>query len=215
MCSAYYISLKKDGFICFCVHYQKLNEISVMNSCTLPRMEERMDWFHGARDLWTQEEFEILIEYSKQRNLRHKSIHVTSHSPWLLAHAVWALKCHWDVPIRNERHTAAVEWKSNLILPDYKMIFSKSLLEQVEHVQQILGLFFGSGDTVKVYFIHGRDRILSARNRYLPAVTPIAHYWQNMWFKEIVENDGSTIIPRPLYQFLSVHSDLCPYLRHV
>ena len=44
---------KKDGDVCFCVDYQKLNQLARCDACLMPRLEEMIDTMGPARVIST------------------------------------------------------------------------------------------------------------------------------------------------------------------
>ena len=96
--------LKKDGSIRCCVDYHAFSQVSVFNTCPMPRVDEILDSRSGVLHLYTGPVQRLLADSSQQRLLRQDGVHYTLWVVRVCHNALWPTWSTHHIPELHGYH---------------------------------------------------------------------------------------------------------------
>ena len=142
---------KKDGRLRFCIDYRRLNTMTVKDSYPLPRMDECIDTLGDARIFTTLDAFNGYWQINVPKEDRGKTAFVCHAGQFQYTRMPFGLT---NAPATFQRGLDVVlsrfKWKTCLVYIDDIIIFSKSVEEHIQHVDEILTALGNAGVTLKI-----------------------------------------------------------------
>ncbi len=142
---------KKDGKLRFCVDYRKLNTLTVRDSYPLPRMDECIDSLGEATVFTTLDAYAGYWQLPIKKEDRHKTAFVChtgtyqyNRMPFGLTNAPASFQRALDMILTKYK------WKQCLIYLDDVIVFSNSIEDHIQHVDDILSCLAHAGVTLKI-----------------------------------------------------------------
>ena len=142
---------KSDGSLRFCVDYRRLNAISIRDSYPLPRMDESIDSLGEASVFFTIDCNSVYWQIPLRKQDREKTAFVChaglyryKRMPFGLTNAPATFKRTLDILL------SPYKWRSFLVYLDGIIIFSKSVEEHFQHVEEILTALKSAGISLKL-----------------------------------------------------------------
>jgi len=141
---------KKDGSTRFCVDYRKLNEISVKDAYPLPRIDESLDALSGAQCFSTLDLASGYWQVGMTEDAKQKSAFATPSGFYQFKCMPFGLS---NAPSTFERLMEKVlvglQWQVCLIYLDDIIIYSRSCVEHVSRLEEVLKRIAGAGLKLK------------------------------------------------------------------
>ena len=142
---------KNDGTLCFCVDYRRLNNAIIPDTYPLPRMDDCIDSLGEAAVFTTLDANSGYWQLPLAAQDKDKTT-FTSHCgafrytrmPFGLRNAPATFQRALDIILTG------VRWKTCLVYLDDVIIFSKSMEEHVQHVDDVLELLGNAGISLKL-----------------------------------------------------------------
>ena len=130
---------KKDGSICLCVDFRKVNNLTIKDSYPLPRMDDSIDALSGSKWFST---LDLLSGYW-QVKMDPKDIEKTAFATPFGLYQFKVMPCGLaNAPATFERLMERVltglHWEICLIYIDDIIVFSKTFDEHVDRLTQVL-----------------------------------------------------------------------------
>jgi len=142
---------KKDGRMRFCVDYRKLNAVTVRDLYPLPRIDDCIDTLGEAVIFPTLEAYSGYHQLSIAKQDRYKTAFVTHHGQFQWKRMPFGLS---TAPVSFQRALDMIltqfKWKTCLVYLDDVIIFSNSVEEHIQHVDEILFALSEAGVTLKI-----------------------------------------------------------------
>ena len=142
---------KKDDRLRFCIDYRKLNTMTIKDSYPLPRMDECIDSLGDARIFTTLDAFNRYWQIEIPKEDRGKSAFVCHAGQFQYIRVTFGLT---NAPATFQRGLDVIlsrfKWKPCLVYLDDIVIFSKSVDEHIDHVDEILTALGEAGGTLKI-----------------------------------------------------------------
>lgn len=155
---------KKDGRMRFCVDYRRLNAVTIKDSYPLPRIDDCIDTLGEAVIFSTLDAYSGYHQLSIAKRDRLKTAFVTHHGQFQWKRMPFGLS---TAPASFQRALDMIltqfKWKTCLVYLDDVIIFSKSVEEHIQHVDEILSALKEAGVTLKMY----KCRFFTRRVEYL------------------------------------------------
>ena len=146
---------KPDGSLRFCIDYRKLNALTVKDTYPLPRMDECLDSLGDAVVFSTLDcnsgYWQIPIaeeDRDKTTFTCHAGTYRFVRMPFGLCNAPATFQRTVDILLMKFR------WRTCLVYLDDIIIFSKTLDEHIQHVDEILTVFREAGMSLKLRKCH-------------------------------------------------------------
>ena len=142
---------KKDGRLRFCIDYRKLNTMTIKDSYPLPRMDECIDTLGDARIFTTLDAFNGYWQIDVPQEDRGKTAFVCHSGQFQYTRMPFGLT---NAPATFQRGLDVIlsrfKWKTCLVYIDDIIIFSKTVEEHIQHVDEILTALGNAGVTLKI-----------------------------------------------------------------
>ncbi len=142
---------KKDGRLRFCVDYRKLNEMTVRDSYPLPRMDECIDSLGEAKVFSTLDAYAGYWQMPVKAKDRAKTAFVCHAGTYQYRRMPFGLT---NAPASFQRALDLIltkyKWKTCLIYLDDVIIYSKTVEEHIDHVDEVLRCLADAGVTLKI-----------------------------------------------------------------
>ena len=142
---------KKDGTTRFCVDYRKLNSVTVKDTYPLPRMDECLDSLGDATIFSALDcnsgYWQLPIAHEDRDKTTftcHAGTYRFTRMPFGLCNAPAAFQRTVDILLMRYK------WKTCLVYLDDIIIFSKSVDEHIDHVDEVLQTLREAGLTLKL-----------------------------------------------------------------
>ena len=142
---------KKDGRLRFCVDYRKLNDMTLKDSYPLPRMDDCIDSLGNAKFFTTLDAYSGYWQMNIRKRDRHKTAFVTHSGAYQCIRMPFGLT---NAPASFQRALDMIltkfKWKTCLVYLDDIIIFSNTVEEHIQHVDEILDCLKRAGVTLKI-----------------------------------------------------------------
>ena len=142
---------KKDGRLRFCIDYRKLNEMTVKDSYPLPRMDECIDSLGEAKVFTTLDAYSGYWQMPIREEDRDKTAFVCHAGTYQYRRMPFGLT---NAPASFQRALDLIltkyKWKTCLIYLDDIIVYSKTVEEHINHVDDILRCLSAAGVTLKI-----------------------------------------------------------------
>ena len=141
---------KKDGSLRYCIDYRKLNAITIKDSYPLPRIDESLDSLGGSRYFSTLDLASGYWQIELDEDAKQKSAFCTTSGLFQFKVMPFGLT---NAPATfqrlMERVLSSLQWQICLVYIDDVIIFSKTLDEHIDRLQEILGRLKTAGLKLK------------------------------------------------------------------
>ena len=141
---------KKDGRVRFCVDYRRLNAVTVKDAYPLPRIDDSLDSMAGAVWFSTMDLASGYWQVEMRTEDREKTAFVTHRGmfqfrvmPFGLCNAPGTFERLMEIIMRG------LQWRSCLVYLDDIIVFSATLAEHRERLEEVLQRLVGAGLKVK------------------------------------------------------------------
>ncbi len=142
---------KKDGKLRFCIDYRKLNEATVKDSYPIPRMDDCLDSLGEATIFTGLDAYSGYWQMNVAKKDRHKTA-FTCHAgtfqcvrmPFGLTNAPATFQRGLDMVLSKYK------WKTCLVYLDDVIIYSKTVKDHINHVDEVLTCLREAGITLKI-----------------------------------------------------------------
>ena len=142
---------KPDGSMRFCVDYRKVNAMTTRDTYPLPRMDECIDSLGDARIFSTLDcncgYWQIPMEpdaRDKTTFTCHEGTYRFTRMPFGLPNAPATFHRTVDIVL------SGLKWKTCLVYLDDIIVFSQTPEEHLRHLDEVLGLLYGAGLSLKL-----------------------------------------------------------------
>ena len=149
---------KKDGTLRFCVDYRRLNAVTLRDSYPIPRMDECIDSLGDAKIFSTLDcnsgYWQIEIDEDDQEKtafVTHQGLYHFTRMPFGLRNAPATFQRAVDIVL------SSVRWQFCIVYLDDVIIFSNSVDEHIDHIDQVLTLLENAGMSIRLkksFFMH-------------------------------------------------------------
>ena len=130
---------KKDGSTRFCIDYRKLNSVTVKDAYPLPRIDESLDALTGAQYFSTLDLASGYWQVGMTEDAKLKSAFATPSGLYQFKCMPFGL-CNAPSTFERlmEQVLAGLQWQICLIYLDDVIIFSKTCLEHISRLDEVL-----------------------------------------------------------------------------
>ena len=141
---------KKDGSWRFCVDYRKLNELTIKDAYPLPRIDESLDALSGSRYFSTLDLTSGYWQVELDDEARDKAAFVTRNGLWRWKVLPFGLTSAPSTFERlMEKILRGLHWKTVLIYLDDIVIFSESMEQHIDRLEEVLARLQQAGLKLK------------------------------------------------------------------
>ena len=141
---------KKDGTQRFCVDYRRLNEATIKDAYPVPRIDDTLDAWSGARWFSTLDLASGYWQVELDERARQKSAFVVRGGlySWKVMH--FGL-CNAPATFERlmERVVAGLQWQTLLVYLDDVIVYGSSVLEEIQRLREVLRRFRLAGLKLK------------------------------------------------------------------
>ena len=143
---------KRDGSLCFCVDYRKLNAVTKKDVYPLPRIDDILDTLGKSRYFTTLDLASGYWQIEMDPASQEKSAFVTHHGLFEFRRMPFGL-CNAPATFQRLMQTvlAGLEWHCCFIYLDDILVASQTFEEHMEHLRLIFDRFRKAGLTEKVF----------------------------------------------------------------
>ncbi len=142
---------KKDGKLRFCIDYRKLNEVTVKDSYPIPRMDDCLDSLGEATIFTGLDAYSGYWQMNVAKKDRHKTAFTCHAGTFQCVRMPFGLT---NAPATFQRGLDMVlskfKWKTCLVYLDDVIIYSKSVEDHIQHVDEVLTALREAGITLKI-----------------------------------------------------------------
>ena len=142
---------KADGSMRFCVDYRRLNALTIPDTYPLPRMDDCIDSLGDANIFTTLDAnsgyWQINIaeeDRDKTTFVCHRGLYRYRRMPFGLRNAPACFQRALDIIL------SGVRWRTCLIYLDDVIVFSKTLTDHIDHLDEVLTLLGDAGISLKL-----------------------------------------------------------------
>ena len=149
---------KKDGTLRFCVDYRRLNAVTLRDSYPIPRMDECIDSLGDAQIFSTLDfnsgYWQVTIDESDKEKtafVTHQGLFQFTRMPFGLRNAPATFQRAIDIIL------SSVKWQYCIVYIDDVIIFSKSIGDHFDHLNEVLTLLGDAGLSIRLnksFFLH-------------------------------------------------------------
>ena len=140
------MNTKKDGEPRFCIDYRKLNQVTVKDRYPLPRIDDTIDAFRGAKYFTTLDLFSGNWKIEIDEQDKHKTAFVCEYGQYEFNRMPFGVT---NAPSTFQRLMNwilnPVLYESVLVYHDDIIIFRKSVDELIEHIATVFKLLAENG----------------------------------------------------------------------
>ena len=142
---------KKTGEKRFCIDYRRLNSITVKNKYPLPRIDETIDYLHGAKFFSTLDLFSGYWQIEIEESDKQKTAFTTDDGHFEFNRMPFGLTnapATFQRLINNVLRPALKKYA--LVYLDDVIIFSKTIEEHIQHIESVFNLLRNAGLKIKL-----------------------------------------------------------------
>ena len=141
---------KKDGTLRFCIDYRKLNGMSTRDSYPIPRMDECINSLGDARIFSTLDAYSGYWQMNVAKEDRHKTAFVCHSGTFQCKRMPFGLT---NAPATFQRALDLIltkyKWKTCLVYLDDVIIYSRTPVDHIKHVDEVLTCLSSAGGYVE------------------------------------------------------------------
>ena len=142
---------KKTGEKRFCIDYRRLNSITVKDKYPLPRIDETIDYLHGAKFFSTLDLFSGYWQIEIEESDKQKTAFTTDDGHFEFNRMPFGLTnapATFQRLINNVLRPALKKYA--LVYLDDVIIFSKTIEEHIQHIESVFKLLREAGLKIKL-----------------------------------------------------------------
>ena len=142
---------KKDGTLRFCIDYRRLNAVTLRDSYPIPRMDECIDTLGDAKIFSTLDcnsgYWQIMMDDADKEKtafVTHQGLFHFTRMPFGLRNAPATFQRAIDIIL------SSVKWQYCIVYIDDVIIFSKSIPDHFNHLNEVLTLLGDAGMSIRL-----------------------------------------------------------------